>query len=290
MTDEATSLPPKVWAKIATYTFSKSGILCINQVCRASHDGITNTTGPWRVLEKKYGILQNENPVSAREHVIEYVKIRNALKRELSEFSSPNKETRLTKMLQNPLERMGRADPSTYYQMMTALCSELPPSSFFAKFHLEPSSELSEQIAMASLCAVYAAVCKTRNILVLVRADDIDDDMMSSYDTVTALKCMCDLLTRDVAKHVEPPLVSTLAIFRTIPRDDIVSSSREAECASKIILHNASTISLHSMVEYPPPKDKEFDGIVVCAKYLGLPPDWMLAPDYPLPKYRVHFG
>lgn len=287
--DGATAaISPELWAEIASRTRDMSSISRIGQTCKASFKGVMESPVLWESLEK-YGIKKSANAAEARENFAEYTKEclrlrlarkrayandRDVLKRELSEFGACREQPRLGKPLQQALQTVGKI-PDKYHEGLTALCRE-PHTDFFSEFQLRPglSSRVSPQMAMASVCAVYAAVCKTMEILVLVRANGADDDAKTLSDIFAMDKCIRDLLP---AKWRDAP-----TMFKISARTGIL-------CGTNTILRNSSRICLWSMTD-PSPLHEKFDGIIVCAKYLRGLPECMRAPGYALPKFRVHFG
>lgn len=290
MADDDGAIPPDVWTLIAEFTRSKRSISRLGQVCHAARDGVTKTTRPWRVLEKKYRIQQSPEPTRARENVIRYVKDQEALKHDLAHITFSRERvlsregTRLRlKDLEESLYDVAMKGRHFYDVYMKALT--VPATGFFNGFHLPPDfgRGVSQQMTMTSMCAGYAAVCKSMNILVLVRADEDDDTSRSLRDTNTVFECIEDLLGYWNGSPGEG-----------LPMPDWVVSTRrfhgegEDDTGQLLRLRNSSTIFVCSMAD-PPPLRQTFDGIVVCAKYLGVPPEWLCVPGYPLPKYRVHF-
>ena len=293
--DGVEALPPDVWAKIAVFTRNTRSISRIGQVCRASRDGVTKSTKLWRALEKEHKIQPSIDPARARENVIECMKERVVKRHAIARVNRDRLHG--TEYLRMHLEyalNSVNLDIDLYRDFATALLVK-PATWRFRKAYLQPGimghddTIMSPQMIMTSLCASYAAVCKSMAVLVLVRDDE---------GTRSGNDCSC------VEVHIEMMLKAfTCDSADGLPAQDWIVATNWSDGengGTEFRLRNSSTIFVCSM-DGPPPLQHTFDGVVVCSPCLevtsnyvlapvDVTPQWMRAPDYPLPKYRVHFG
>ncbi len=280
-TDDCTE---DVWAAIAVRTRGTRTALRLGQVCHASREGVTKKApGLWHTLATKHGIAQS-GVTATRFRVGEYLKKRESMKRELLGFGGAPGITRLSdkglEQVLRDVERYMRGGV-LYQTAATALMqSEAEPSALMLAAARSASHILtvalpkweagvSVQVAMAAVCAAYAAVCKPTRVLVVTRptAPSGTFATLSSSAICDMMDCLEDLLNGTTANG-----------GFIVPPDK--AASRTDGMPLELRLCNSSMIIVQSTFneEYP----YEFDAVVMARVPDGHMPTWMMRHGLPL--------
>ena len=263
VTDDCTE---DVWAAVAARTRGTRTALRLAQVCRASREGVTKKApGLWKTLAGKHGIARSKE-IATWSNVGQYLKKRESMKRELLGFGGTSGITRLqNKGLEQVLRDVERVMSfGTLYQTAATALLHASPSGTGIRTIKLPKWEagVSVHVAMAALCAVYAAVCKPTRILVIIRPIASGTwANLSSKAICDAMDCLEDLLNGTTANG-----------GFIMPTDE--AASRTDGMPLELRLCNSSMIVVQSTLndEYP----YEFDAVVMARVPDGQVPTWML--------------